>query len=139
MTRGERLKVLIIEDDPIVALDESQIVESFGHEVVGVACEAETTYRLAGHRIPSLALLDVNLADGRTGPAICARLIADFRVPVVFITGNPEQLPANLAGALGYIEKPYSASTLGAALAFVRRYMAEGRMDGAPRGMCMAV
>jgi len=136
-TRG-RFKVLIVEDDPIIALDETQIVESCGHQVIGVAAEAETTYRLASHRIPSLALLDINLADGWTGPAICAKLIGDYGVPVVFVTANPEQLPPDFGGALGCIEKPFSVSTLEAALAFIRRYMAGARAEGVPQGLMMA-
>jgi CheY-like chemotaxis protein len=138
MAHSQSLKVLIVEDDPIVALDEAQIVESFGHEVIGVAAEAETTYRLASHRIPSIALLDINLADGRTGPAICAKLVGEYGVLVIFVTANHEQLPLDLAGALGCIEKPYSASTLGATLAFVRQFLADGLVENAPSGFRMA-
>jgi CheY-like chemotaxis protein len=137
-TFTQPLDVLIVEDDPIVALAEVDMVESFGHKVVGVAAEAESTYRLASARVPSVALLDVNLADGRSGPAICARLIGQYGIPVVFVTANREQLPIDLAGALGCIEKPYSASTLGAALAFVRRYVADGSVEGVPYGLHMA-
>lgn len=138
MAGAANLKVLIVEDDPVAAMDEAQIVESFGHQVVGVADEAETTYRLVSDEVPSLALLDVNLADGRTGPTICAKLTGDYGVPVVFVTANPEQLPPNFGGALGCIEKPYSASTLGAALTFLRLYMAGGRAQSVPRGLKMA-
>jgi len=138
MTSAQPLTVLIIEDDPIVALDEVQMVEALGHEVIGVASEAQTTYQLADNQVPSIALLDVNLADGPTGPAICARLTGDYGVPVVFVTANPEQLPADFGGALGCIEKPFSMSTLGAALTFVRRHMAGRRPQGVPLGLTMA-
>ena len=129
------LSVLIVEDDPLVALDEAEIVESFGYEVAGVADEAAETYRLAERRLPNVVLLDVNLADGRTGPAICARLIEVYGVAVVFVTGNPELLPANFAGALGYITKPYAPHTLGAALSFVRRHVIEGLDVEPPSGL----
>jgi two-component system, response regulator PdtaR len=126
------LDVLIVEDDALVALDEADIVRSFGDRVIGVADEAEDAYRLAAGRPPTLALLDVNLADGRTGPEICAELIETYRLAVVFVTGNPELLPESFAGALGCIVKPYAASTLGETLAFVRRYLANGSTDRPP-------
>ena len=138
MASHHPLTVLIVEDDPIVALDEVQMVESFGHEVIGVAAETETTFQLADSQSPSIALLDVNLADGRTGPAICARLTGDYGIPVVFLTANPEQLPPNYAGALGCIAKPFSPSTLRAALAFIDGYVSGARADCPPKGLTMA-
>jgi CheY-like chemotaxis protein len=138
MASQQPLAVLIVEDDPIVAVDEVQMVESLGHEVIGVAAETETTFQLADSQLPSIVLLDVNLADGRTGPAICARLTSDYGVPVVFLTADPEQLPPNYAGAMGCIVKPFTVSTLGAALAYVRSYAAEGAAVVPPRGMKMA-
>jgi DNA-binding response OmpR family regulator len=135
MLSRHALSVLIVEDDPLVALDEAEIVESFGYAVAGVADEAAETYRLAERQLPNIALLDVNLADGRTGPAICARLIEAYGVAVVFVTGNPELLPENFAGALGCITKPYAPQTLGAALSFVRRHVIEGQDAEPPSGL----
>jgi len=135
MTPSAHLLVLIVEDDPIVAMDEVDIVESFGHLVIGVAAEAAAAYRLADTRLPQVALMDINLADGWSGPTICARLIGDYGVPVVFVTANPDQLPINFAGALGCVEKPYGASVLGAALAFVGRYLVDGSTDEVPSGL----
>ena len=134
MISRHALSVLIVEDDPLVALDEAQIVESFGYDVAGVADEAAETYRLAERALPNVVLMDVNLADGRTGPEICARLVETYGVAVVFVTGNPELLPINFAGALGCIVKPYAPHTLGAALSFVRRYV-EGLDPDIPLGL----
>jgi CheY-like chemotaxis protein len=129
------LCVLIVEDDPLVALDEAEIIRSYGDQVIGVADEAEGAYRIAAGRAPSLALLDVNLADGRTGPDICTELVEAYGIPVVFVTGNPELLPAGYAGALGCVVKPYAASSLGETLAYVRRYLASGSTDQPPRSL----
>jgi two-component system, response regulator PdtaR len=134
MSPSSSLQVLIVEDDPLVALDEAKIVESFGHRVVGVACDTAEAMDLVRSDRPSVALLDVNLADGPTGPMLCAWLVGRLHIPVVFVTGSPEQLPPSLAGALGYIVKPFGTRVLGAALAFAGRY---GHAPGgeAPAGM----
>jgi response regulator of citrate/malate metabolism len=137
MAQSQCLQVLIVEDDPLVALDEAQIIESIGHQVIGVAIEAAEAVGMATDRRPSVALVDVNLADGLTGPTLCAWLVGTCGVPVVFVTGNPELLPPSYAGALGCIVKPYAAHMLEAALAFAGHY---GRAPDAapPPGMLPA-
>jgi response regulator of citrate/malate metabolism len=132
MPASRRLNVLIIEDDPIVALDEAQLVESFGHRVIGMACEAAEAAELVRVQKPSLVLLDVNLADGPTGPMLCDWLVGTCGVPVLFVTGSPEMLPRNFAGALGCVVKPYASHVLRAALAFAGQGGREACVESPP-------
>lgn len=135
MSPDRVLSILIVEDDATIALDEAETIESFGHRVVGIADEAREALRLARETSPRLALVDVNLADGRTGPAICATLIETLGVPVIFMTGDPEQLPENLAGAIGWISKPCAAPTLAATLDFAQHILIDGDDAEPPKGL----
>ena len=137
MAQSRCLEVLIVEDDPLVALDEAQTVESLGHHVIGVAAEAMEAAALVRDHRPNIALLDVNLADGATGPLLCAWLVETYGIPVVFVTGSPEQLPPGFAGALGCVVKPYATHVLEAALSFADRHGAAPDAPP-PKGMLAA-
>jgi CheY-like chemotaxis protein len=98
------LRILLIEDEPLIAYDLTSIVEGLGHEVVGVAdCRAEAVH-LAAQLRPQAALVDMKLRDGFTGPAIARQLLQDFHVSCAYVTGNPEQC----AGILPVVTKPFS-------------------------------
>jgi CheY-like chemotaxis protein len=87
-----RTRVLIIEDEPIIALDLRGIVEEMGHEVVAVAATRGEAVELAlGHR-PGLVLADIRLADGSSGIDAVREILTGFSVPVVFVTAYPERL-----------------------------------------------
>ena len=83
--------VLIIEDEPLIALDFESMVQSLGHRVLGVARTRTEAVALASKRRPGLILADIQLADGSSGLDAVNDLLADFQVPVVFITAYPER------------------------------------------------
>jgi CheY-like chemotaxis protein len=86
-----RTDVLIIEDEPFVALDLEILVAELGHRPVSVArthCEA---VKAARRERPGLILADVQLADGSSGLEAVNQILGDFSVPVIFITGYPER------------------------------------------------
>ncbi len=64
-----------------------------------------------------LALVDLNLRDGLTGPQIGARL-SEKGVPVIFVTANPAQLGEGVAGTIGVITKPTDESVVGEAVRY---------------------
>jgi DNA-binding NtrC family response regulator len=110
------LKVLIVEDEPIVAMDLGQIAEEAGHEVVGVvrwASDARALSSLA----PELALVDINLMDGPTGPHISSEL-ARRDVTVVLVTANLQQVPMDFCGAIGVVAKPFTTETIQEVIAY---------------------
>jgi DNA-directed RNA polymerase specialized sigma24 family protein len=84
--------VLIIEDEPIIALDLQRVVQDMGHRVVGVAATHDEAVSLAGEGAPGLVLADVRLADESSGIEAVAEILKRFDVPVVFITAYPERL-----------------------------------------------
>jgi two-component system, response regulator PdtaR len=96
-------RILIVEDQPLIALSlESAIVE-LGYEPIGMAATKLQALELGADA--DVALVDVHLLDGPTGPEIGQRLAADH-VSVVFMTGNPECLGDGVPGTLGVIAKP---------------------------------
>jgi FixJ family two-component response regulator len=62
--------------------------------------------------LADIAFVDVNLSDGPTGPEIGRRLVEEFGVTVVFMTGNPEAVANRLNGALGVVTKPAMPATV---------------------------
>lgn len=85
-------RVLIIEDEPIIAMDLQQLVESAGHEVVGVAASEDEAVAIAESERPSLVLADVNLGQGGDGASAVERILARHAAPVIFVTAYPERL-----------------------------------------------
>ena len=86
-------KVMVIEDEAIIAMDITAIVEEIGHKVTGVArTRAEAVELAAGDR-PDLILADIQLADNSSGIDAVNDILGQFEdLPVVFITAFPERL-----------------------------------------------
>ncbi len=85
-------RILIIEDEPLIALDIEQMVESLGHQVVGIARtrnEAVTTFN---QEKPGMILADIQLADNSSGIDAVNDILKTSTVPVIFITAFPERL-----------------------------------------------
>ncbi|WP_108485195.1 response regulator [Oceaniglobus ichthyenteri] len=103
-------KVMIIEDEAIIAMDIHSIVTEMGHEVTGIARTRKAAVDLGTQNRPDLILSDIQLADNSSGIDAVADLLAQFDdIPVIFITAFPERLltgdkpePAFL------ISKPYT-------------------------------
>ncbi|MBS0482290.1 MAG: response regulator [Proteobacteria bacterium] len=102
--------VLIVEDEHLIALDLEGIVAGAGHEVVGVVSDQLGADQIG--RGPEVALVDLNLRDGLTGPAIARSLASRFGTAIIFVTANPDQIDQPPATALGYIQKPFHAADI---------------------------
>lgn len=86
-------EVLIIEDEPLIALDIEQMVQELGHTVTGIARTHKEAVKLFGDTSPKLVLADIQLADGSSGiDAVNDILKTDSSIPVIFITAFPERL-----------------------------------------------
>jgi two-component system, response regulator PdtaR len=127
--------VLIVEDQPMTAVALTMIVSDAGCEVVGTAIDATGALNKARGTHVDLAFVDVNLTDGISGPDVARDLIQEHGASVIFITANPEQVPANMNGALGCISKPFDEDTVFEVIGFVRRYLHEGVIGAIPRRM----
>jgi DNA-directed RNA polymerase specialized sigma24 family protein/CheY-like chemotaxis protein len=110
--------VLIIEDEPLIAMDIEDIVTSLGHRAVGIARTQKDAVAKAAKSKPQLVLSDIQLADGSSGIDAVNDILKSFDVPVIFITAFPERLltgdkpePAFL------ITKPFTADMVKAVVA----------------------
>ncbi|MFN3819979.1 response regulator [Blastomonas sp.] len=110
-------RILIIEDEFLVALDMQVGLEDAGHEVVGVGDDWTSAMQLARLN-PSVALVDVNLCDGATGPSIGAWLGQEIGCTVIFVTANPRQIDKPIPGALGIMIKPVDSRQVVEAVEF---------------------
>ncbi|MHA6720901.1 response regulator [Sphingomonas sp. RS6] len=90
--RQTRTRVMIIEDEPLIAMDLEQIVRDLGHDVTGVAVTRDEAVALAMEDRPGLVLADIQLADDSSGIDAVKDILAQFSVPVIFITAFPERL-----------------------------------------------
>src|SRR6185312_2578625 len=97
-------RILIVEDEILVALELQSILHELGYETIGIAPDLATARGYFDREI-DLALVDLNLRDGLTGPQIGATLGSNG-VTVLFVTANPRLLGSGIAGAIGVITKP---------------------------------
>jgi DNA-binding response OmpR family regulator len=107
-------RILIVEDELLVALDLEDIVTRAGHEVIGCATDRAAALALA--KAPQIALIDLNLRDGPTGTTIARELAHRHDARIIFVTANPAQIGDPPAAALGYVVKPYSEEAILAAI-----------------------
>lgn len=98
-------RILIIEDEALVAMELRFILEDLGHEVAGVAADARDAREIARESDVDLALVDIHLSDGPTGVGL-GRDLADEGVTVVFMTANPGMVRNGVAGTIGVLSKP---------------------------------
>ena len=112
-----RARVLIIEDEPIIAMDIETIVRDLGHDVTGVAVTRDEAVALAMQERPGLVLADIQLADDSSGIDAVKDILAKFSVPVIFITAFPERLLTGERPEPTFlITKPFQRSTVKAAI-----------------------
>jgi CheY-like chemotaxis protein len=109
--------VLIIEDEPVIAMDIQSVVERLGHRVVAMARTRAQAVREANRTRPGLVLADIQLADGSSGIDAVNDILGSFEVPVVFITAFPERLlTGNKPEPAFLLTKPFNDDTLKAVI-----------------------
>jgi CheY-like chemotaxis protein/DNA-directed RNA polymerase specialized sigma24 family protein len=113
-----RARVLIIEDEPIIAMDIETIVRDLGHDVTAIAVTRDEAVREAKAQRPGLVLADIQLADDSSGIDAVKDILAEFSVPVIFITAFPERLLTGERPEPTFlITKPFQRATVKAAIA----------------------
>lgn len=142
MSGAQPLRILVVEDEVLIALELECLLDDLGYETVGVAGNRAEAVALGLSSVPDVALVDIHLVDGPTGIEVARALGADPRIAVVFMTANAKRIPDDFAGALGVIAKPYSERVVASVLASLAERPAGCRdalaaIDGftpAPRG-----
>jgi len=106
-------KVLIIEDEPIIAMDLENLVTELGHTVVATAATKDDAVAKAKSERPGLVLADINLGEGGSGIDAVSEILASFDIPVIFITAYPEKLLTGERPEPTYlIAKPFLPETV---------------------------
>jgi two-component system, response regulator PdtaR len=110
------VRVLIVEDEVLLAMDLEDIVLGAGHDVVGIAHDQHSVSLIS--RTPQVALVDLNLRDGPTGQDVALTLVGDGITRVVFVTANPNQIGWMPPGVVGYVMKPFQPDAITGAIAY---------------------
>lgn len=106
-------RVMVVEDNAIAAVDLSEMISDMGHVVCGTAATEPEALALANAGSPTLALLDVRLAQGGSGIAVARTLRDRFAVPVIFVTAYSGDLRLLDDEGLGpVIRKPYTSDAV---------------------------
>jgi DNA-binding response OmpR family regulator len=109
--------VLIVEDEPLIALDLEQVVTSIGHAVTRIARTRREAVAAFMAQRPGLVLADIQLADGSSGLDAVNEILGETRVPVIFITAYPEQVLTGLRPEPTFlIPKPFQPETVKAVI-----------------------
>ena len=101
--------ILIVEDDAIIAFDLAETVRGMGHIVCGNATTMDEALALAAEHTPTLALMDIRLAEGDNGIEVARELRRQRFLPVIFVTAFPDELAKRGLEHLGpVIPKPFT-------------------------------
>ena len=112
-----RTDVLIVEDEPFIALDLQSLVEEQGHRVVNVARTHREAVEAVKRERPGLILADIQLADGSSGLEAVNQILENFSVPVIFITAYPERFLTGTPPEPAFlIAKPFGIDSLKAVI-----------------------
>lgn len=117
LDRESRTSVLIIEDEPLIAMELEQIVRDLGHHVAGIATTHEDAVAAFERTDAGLVLADIQLADGSSGIDAVQDILAIAPVPAIFITAFPERLlTGGRVEPTFLISKPFRENTVRAAI-----------------------
>ena len=120
-------RILIIEDEALVAMELRFVLEDLGHEVVGTVADAAAARRIVRETEVDLALVDIHLSDGPTGVALGRELGQERGVSVLFMTANPGMVRDGVAGTIGVLSKPTDERAVQTAVDYALR-----RREGQP-------
>jgi CheY-like chemotaxis protein len=123
-------KILIVEDESIVALEIKSRLQRLGHAVPAVVSSGEAAIRTSAETRPDLVLMDIKLKGEMDGIEAAARIKARFGIPVVYLTAYVDKdtvQRAQYTDPLGYVTKPYEEDELDRVIELA---LAHGRKTG---------
>ena len=130
------MRVLIVEDEVLIAMALANSLEEGGHEVVGPAATmAEALALCEAAAPPELAVVDINLRDGSSGVDVARTLLERWGVLSIFASGAMMEARRARDVALGYIRKPYEAETVLSSVEVAREVMNGGQPRAVPAGL----
>lgn len=99
-------RILIVEDEFLVAMQLEDMLSEEGFQVV--ACLPDRAGLRDLVETPDIALVDLNLRDGPSGPAIAREVAREFGARVIYVTANPGEIGPPAETAVGVVQKPFS-------------------------------
>jgi len=134
-TMSKRPRVLIIEDDLLIADMTEEILVANGYDVCGIASTVSAALELGRRQAPDIALIDYRLADGGFGTEVGAQLRESSNLGILYVTGNNTQVAMKNAVGDACLVKPYKSTELLQSLDIVAAIAATGRANPPfPRG-----
>lgn len=136
-------RILIVEDEPVVALDLRQTLEEMGHDVCSITSSYESALMAVESLSPTLVMMDIHLVGEADGIAACDYIYRQWQLPVIFLTAYADEKTVKRAAAckpFGYLLKPYVTKELYAVLQVARsRHDSETALSKAERRLALAV
>ncbi|MBF2026316.1 MAG: response regulator [Oscillatoriales cyanobacterium C42_A2020_001] len=122
-------KILVVEDEQLIALDIKRRLLKLGYEVVATVRDANAAFAALAHYHPDLVLLDIVLPGSLDGIAIAAQMQPQYNIPVIFLTAHADERTLQQAKAtqpFGYLVKPIDSQDLSTAIEIaLARHQAE--------------
>jgi response regulator of citrate/malate metabolism len=87
------MKILVIEDNAAIAIEHEMLIQDLGHDCVGIAANSAKALAIARAEAPNVALVDLSLADGWTGPALVEKLHG-MKIASIVVSGQVEDYEA---------------------------------------------
>ncbi len=108
-------RILVVEDEPVVALDIQQTLMEMGHEVCSIRTSFKSAIEAVEEFSPSLVLMDIHLQGAGDGIDACKMIYERWKLPVIFLTAFADEKTVNRAAAckpFGYLTKPFLSKEL---------------------------
>lgn len=115
----DRKKILIVEDEGIVAVQTKLTLMSLGYDVLPIAISGNSAIDLAGQHCPDLVLMDIKLRGKLDGVDAAMRIISQMNIPVIFVTAHSDEhtlARARATNPIGILNKPVEEYQLREAL-----------------------
>ncbi|NLG77721.1 MAG: response regulator [Xanthomonadaceae bacterium] len=129
------MRVLIVEDEPLIALSLTAELKQAGHEVVGPSRDADEALCLMERQCADLALIDADLQGSMDGVELARALYVECEIPALLLTSEPTETHAHAYGALGMIALPFDPSDIPESIDIARIVLEGGQPPSAPRSL----
>ncbi len=115
----DKPKILVVEDEIIVAMDIKNRLKKLGYDVVGRAAAGREAIAKATEKSPDLVLMDIKIKGAMDGVDVAGQIRARFDIPVIFLTAHSDEATlqrAKLTEPYGYLIKPFEDRDLHSAI-----------------------
>jgi len=126
MNTSKKHKILIVEDEMIIAAHLSMELENIGYQIIGIQTSAEDAINNLERNQPDLILMDINLADEMDGIDAAKYILENYQIPVIFLTSNTDDATFNRAidaKPYAFVAKPFEIDDLARSLKIALRHI----------------